>query len=302
MFVWAVCSIEAFIVNSLLLIGKSISYCQTARPNVGLIISKGYYVEAKQEAFVNRQQKTRLVLLILFTLGTLSIGLVGEAFKTNLIWYIRFPDFIDLVITAPLTLACLALLHEHFEGESVPRWLRRAFLLFAMVYIYGHAMHMASNAIDTFAIEIREYKTLLPDDLSELIYFIDEVLSHWLLFLARYFVVGGLLVLEAKYIRSLVSGWVYWLAIGTGILYGMMDAVVFVEGQTVYLLSIVLAGLGGLWFRLWKSSGVDLKTFWRSGPVVVFVTVLLPSMVIGLGGYVWLVGGFKQFSDLDVLG
>lgn len=259
-------------------------------------------MKIKKDVLVISRQKTRLGLLILFTLGALAIGLVGEAFKTHLIWYIRFSDFIDLLIVAPLSLLCLVLLYEHFQENNVPRWLRRGFLVLAMLYLYGHAMHMTSNTIDTFSTEIRDYGTLLPQDMSELVYYLDEILSHWILFLSRYGLLACLLVLEVRYLSSLVSGWIHWLAVGSGVLYGMADAVVFVEGQTVYLLPIVLVGLGSLWIGLWKSSDFDLSTFWRAGPVVAFVTVLLPSMVIGLGAYVWTVGGFKQFSELHLLG
>ena len=77
---------------------------------------------------------------------------------------------------------------------------------------------------------------------------------------------------------------------------------VFIEGQTVYLLPIVVIGLGSLWIGMWRSSDSDLTTFWRAGPVVAFVAGLLPSMLIGLAAYVSIVGGFKQFSELDLLG
>lgn len=259
-------------------------------------------MEKKKEVPAKNQQKTRLGLLILFTLGALAIGLIGEAFKTHLIWYIRFSDFIDLLIVAPLSLLCLALLHEHFQEKNVPRWLRRGFLLLAMLYVYGHAMHMTSNTINTFSTEIRDYGPLLPQDMSELVYYLDEKLSHWILFLSRYGLLACLLVLEARYLSSLISGWVHRLAVGSGVLYGIADAVVFVEGQTVYLLPIVLVGLGSLCIGLWKSSDFDFTSFWRAGPVITFVTVLLPSMVIGLGAYVWIAGGFKQFSELNLLG
>ena len=256
----------------------------------------------KKDILIISQQKERLRLLVLFTLGALAIGLVGEAFKTHLVWYIRFSDFIDLLIVAPLSLLCLLFLQEHFQQENVPRWLRRGFLFFAMLYLYGHAMHMTSNTIDTFSNEIRDYGTIVPQDMSELIYYLDEELSHWILFLSRYALIACLFVLEARYLNLLLSGSTYRLAVGAGIWYGVADAIVFVEGQTVYLLPLVLIGLGALWIGMWKSSDLDLTSFWRAGPVVVFVTALLPSMVIGLAAYVWLVGGFKQFSELNLLG
>ncbi|MGB3715684.1 MAG: hypothetical protein WA996_14745, partial [Candidatus Promineifilaceae bacterium] len=45
-------------------------------------------------------------------------------------------------------------------------------------------MHVTGNAINTFATEVRDYRALLPDDLYRLIYFLDEQLSHAILFAA----------------------------------------------------------------------------------------------------------------------
>ena len=39
-------------------------------------------------------QRPMLWTLTVFTLGSMVVALVGEAFKTHLIWYIRFADFV----------------------------------------------------------------------------------------------------------------------------------------------------------------------------------------------------------------
>ena len=49
-------------------------------------------------------QKRMLWLLVLFTIVPAIIAIVTEAFKTNLIWYFRVVDLVDLLVTAPLYL------------------------------------------------------------------------------------------------------------------------------------------------------------------------------------------------------
>ena len=246
-------------------------------------------------------QKTMLQLLMLFTLGGTVVTLVGEAFKTYLIWYLRFADLVDLLIMAPVYLVSLVLLHEQFlKGDASGR-LRLAFLLLTGVFLYGHAMHVTANAIDTFSTEIRDYGSVLPSDTYALIYFLDETLSHLIIFFSRYSLFACLLLLEIRYLSSATSSGTQKLAIGAGVLFGLWEAMVFTEGQKVLLVPLLVAALGGLWVWLWRQSGSAFGSFLKTGPVTSFVAGLLPSILVGLGLYALIVGGFTEPSELSLL-
>ncbi len=238
--------------------------------------------------------------LTAFSLGSMAITLVGEAYKTRLIWYIRFADFVDLVLIAPLYLIALIALHNHFLSDRVPRRLRWAFLALAMTYLYGHAMHLTANAIDTFSTEIRDYRPLIPEDTYALIYFLDENLSHLIVFLVRYALFGCLLALEALYLpagdRRRIRP-----AIAVGTIFGLWEAIVFVEGQKVWLALLLVLALGIAWLWLWRRSQSSLREYMQSGPLAAFVSALLPAILVGLVVYGMVTGGFAEPSEISQL-
>jgi hypothetical protein len=84
--------------------------------------------------------------------------------------------------------------------------------------------------------------------------------------------------------------------------WGLWEAIVFTEGQKVWLAPVLVVELGGLWVWLWRRSRSSFSTFARSGPVTAFIAALLPSMVVGLGVYALVVGGFTEPPELSLLG
>ena len=73
------------------------------------------------------------------------------------------------------------------KGHSAKhRWRGTAAALYTC-FQAGRAVHIAADAVHTYATEIHpEYKQRVPPDMLELIYFLDEDLGHWLLFLPYY--------------------------------------------------------------------------------------------------------------------
>lgn len=238
--------------------------------------------------------------LLLFTLGGTTVTLLGEAFKTHLVWYIRFADFVDLLILAPVYLISLLFLQDQFLKAKAARGLRRTFLGLAFLFLYGHAMHVTANAINTFSTEIRDYAAILPRDTYDLIYFLDETLSHLIVFLSRYGLIACLVVLETRSQAPAWRGQSAWLVGGAGPLFGLWEAVVFIEGQKVWLVPPLVAALVLLWIWQWRASQAPLWTFLRSGPATTFTAGLLPAMLAGLGIYALAVGGFAEPSELGL--
>lgn len=243
-------------------------------------------------------QKTSLVLLFLVTLATTIVSLIGETFKTHLIWYLRFADLMDLVAIPLLYIAGLALFYDLFLRANAAPGLRRTFIILAFLLFFGLGMRVASNSVNAFSTEIRNYTFILPKDTYALIYFFDETLAHIIIYSVRYGLYACLLLLEVRYLATQVAARPQWLGILIGFLFGLWEAIVFVEGQKVWLAPILILGLGAVWVGLWKCSGSPLATFMKSGPVTSFVAVLLPTLALGLIAYALVTGGFIEPSKM----
>ena len=233
-----------------------------------------------------------------FTLGGTVLTLIGEAFKRHLIWYIRFADMMELVGLVLLYLITLMLLGDLFVTGNTSRGLRRLFLILALVFLFGHGMRVASNSVNTFSTEIRDYRGIIPNDMYALIYFFDETLAHIVLYTARYALFACLLGLEVGYLATGPRPAPHWAGLAVGILFGLWEAVVFVEGQKVLLAPFLAVGLGAAWLWLWRRSGHSFGPFLRTGPMTAFALAEVPSLLVGLVLYAALTGGFTQPSEM----
>jgi hypothetical protein len=89
-----------------------------------------------------------------------------------------------------------------------------------------------------------------------------------------------------------------WPGLALGAVYGVWQAIVFTEGQKVLLVPVLAVALGSLWVWRWRQHKIPLARFLRTGPATAFVAGLLPSMLVGLGLYALVVGGFTEPSKL----
>jgi len=243
-------------------------------------------------------QKKAFWMLFLFTLANTFATLVGEAFKTHMIWYIRFADLVEMLVNSAFYLVSLVLLIELFWQAQASPGLRRLFASLAIVFFIGHVMHFTANTINVFGTEIRDYKALLPADLYALIFFLDENLSHIVMYLSRYALLGCLLALETLYLVKTGGVQRFWVAgLVVGALYGIWEAIVFIEGQKVWLVPVAFVILAAVWLWAWRRSSKPIGSFLQTGPITAFVTLELPFMLIGLAGYRLLTGGFGEPSQ-----
>ena len=236
--------------------------------------------------------------LMLFALSDIVLSLIGEAVKTQLAWYFRYTDLIDLVLIAPLYLISFVWLEEQFvDARKSPR-IRRVFLILAMVFLYGHAMHITANAVNTFSTEIKHYLPQIPADTYALLYFLDETLSHYIVFIAKFGIFACILLLDTATKTGEGANPLYKWAFSLGCLYGVWEAIVFTEGQKVILLPILASGLGLVWLILWRRQGGKAIDYLRSGVMTAFVGGLIPFAFIGLFLYALITGGFIEPSKL----
>ncbi len=244
-------------------------------------------------------QKTLFRSLLAFTLAVTVFSLVGEAFKTRLIGYMRFTDFIDLILNTALYVLGLVVFFEFFIRSNAPRLLRTVFLVLALLFMYGQAMRIGTNAVNTFATEIRNYQNL-PQDMYALLYFFDETLSHLVIDVTQLLLFASLLILEVRYLASKSSARSQGGALVAGVLYGIWQAIVSLEGQKLYLVPFVLVVLGGVWIWLWRRSGVSLWEYLKTGPVTAFFGSMLPCILCGLAIYYISFGSFAEPSKMKM--
>lgn len=167
-----------------------------------------------------------------------------------------------------------------------------AFVTLAAVWVLGHGMHLAANAISNGLQGELLQPTSVPADAVALVHFFDEVLSHWLWHVG---IVGlAWLLIYAEWRRPAGLATVWWMAILAGVVYGFTLFSIFVEAQTVALglpfaASVVVFGLA------WARATL------RQRPVLAFMaTSCTVALVLLLGwGLYW--GGFPEFSDVGLI-
>lgn len=241
--------------------------------------------------------QTRLFcLLLLFTLGVTITTLAGEAFKSRLVGNLRFADLEELVVNGPLFLVSLVLLNDLFVQGKAPRALRLAFLALTVSFMFGYGMRIASNSVNAFATEIHNYLGVIPPDVYALLYFFDENLAHLIVYLSCYGLFTCLLIFEARYLASPQTARPQGWALAGGVAFGFCQAVVFLEGQKLYLVPVVLIGLGTVWVWLWRRSRQPLGDFIKTGPATAFMVGLL-VMPIGLLLWFLFSGGWCEPSQ-----
>ena len=168
-----------------------------------------------------------------------------------------------------------------------------AFLLLAIVWVEGHGIHLAANAIgDAFDKSVRDAFYATPA--GDLDYWLDEVLSHWLWHVAYL----GLALVVFWHGRKAAPGvgrsaWV--TAELGGFVYGVVFFIVTVEGGTA-----ALAIPASIAFLAW--SGYEAWRGPRDRAVVTFFVVANVATLFGTAGWAaingWALPGFYDVLPL----
>jgi hypothetical protein len=170
--------------------------------------------------------------LSIFTLVPIATIVAVELNKRVLIWHFRLVDFIDLVVLAPFYLIALYNLHRTIKPKGIYNHLSIAGIA---TFLYGHAMHVTGNAINTFITEVHHYRNLIPDDSYELIYFLDENLSHYIIFIALF----ALLIIWCVAETRMESTRLLWPATALGVVEGIVQTIAMIEGSKPFLPFII---------------------------------------------------------------
>ena len=233
------------------------------------------------------------ILLWLLVSVPVVVTLVTEANKRILIWNLRVVDFLDLVLLAPFFLVTLLSLHRVVFREYPDRPTQWLSIGLIGVFMYGYAMHLTGNAINTYSTEIHDYLTQIPSDTHELIYFFDEYLSHWLLYSAL-FLLFGLWTVECDiYGRT-------WSAAASGAVLGVSYAIAIIESSQPWMGFTAAGWLLGC--SIWGAHHVKViwRKRWRTHPLTAFSTMAAILLSLGEMTYAFIVSGFIEPSRLGM--
>jgi hypothetical protein len=230
------------------------------------------------------------ILLWALTLIPMLIVLATEANKTVLIGYMRIVDFIDLSVIAPFFLAITLAIHSVIFSDKLSSRSSWVSLVLIGILLYGHSMHMTANSINTYSTEIKNYRDIIPNDTYALIYFLDEQLGHWLLYVGLFGLLGmwtWSCDIESSKLGSLLI---------CGGLFGISYGIVFIESSQVRLAPIfVIWMLGCAFFTARKRNQLFLNLM-KASPMFQFTTIAAIGILIGISVYFLITGGFVEPS------
>jgi hypothetical protein len=240
----------------------------------------------------------KLLILILILPIFLVIG--REIARSELIAGMRAVDFADMILLAPLYTAILIYLWYYMWKHDAPQLLLVAFAISGILFMYGHSMHVTGNAINTFATEVRDYRDILPDDLYRLIYFLDEQLSHAILFAAITGLIACWLIFDRLALAEPILPQNTAVIIALGILWGIVNAYGHIEARTVWLMFPIVVVLMTLWLYLWRKSAMSLRSFFWDRPFTTFVAIMLIFGFLAMIAWGIIFNGYPQPSELGL--
>lgn len=249
---------------------------------------------------LSAEQKPRSPRRLLILIGVLPVLLwIGREFVLGrTIWYFRAADVADMAILGPLLMGILLYLWFYMQKHGAPTRLLVVFALFMIAFMWSHALHAAANAIDTFATEVRDYRHVIPEDLYQLIFFIDERLSHWLLFAFTTGLIACWLIFDRMDIASPIMPRNLLFLLALGIIYGIVKAYGLIEARVVLMIVPITIVLLGLWFWYWRRSRLSLSEYLRHRPFTTFVAILSIFAVLTMVGWGLIFNGFPQPSEI----
>jgi len=234
------------------------------------------------------------LLLWTFTLVPIVIVIITEASKGICIGYMRLVDFIDLTFIAPFMLVISLAIHATIFPEKRSGKIYWVLLVLIGVFIYGHSMHMTANSINTYSTEIKNYRNIIPNDTYSLIYFLDEDLGHWLLYLGLFGALGLWAYESTIWVEKFGN------MLFCGALCGIAYSVAFVESSQVWLGPILALWLVGCNIMSARKKEMSFFNIWRSNLMAQFTMMTALFILIGLIVYYVITGGFIEPSQYSL--
>ncbi|UCD97591.1 MAG: hypothetical protein JSV42_11525 [Chloroflexota bacterium] len=181
------------------------------------------------------------------------------------------------------------------SGEKPPSQRQAiAFMLLVVFWVQGQGMHLAANSINNLigAKFPDELASGAVSEISQLTYFYDEYLSHYLWHIGVLGLAALLIYREWRQPAGLQTTW--WAAILGGVIYGFTLFIITNEGQTVPI-GFPFAALVTVFGLFWGP-----KKFGTQPLLAFFFIACLVAFLCYIGwGLYW--GAFPEFGEVGFL-
>lgn len=214
-----------------------------------------------------------------------------ESLGNTMIRGISTNHWIEIVLYCPLLWLALHQVNRHvFAAATTPGIERRRLVAdFAIaVVIYGSGVHIA-NVIELYS---REQTGVSDGEVYDLVYFIDEGMSHYLQFVPLFFVIGWFVINDRPGSTAFPT-----LALFLGVGHGVERAVGIIEGGKWFLGPATIAWLAtaaSIRQRHIRSAGLYPRDDFWCRYTLAFCVTLPAAQLMYLGRY----GSFAQPSAL----
>jgi len=187
-----------------------------------------------------------------------------------------WPDILDMILWMPLTIFIFINIYEYLIKNLS---LNIRFLYFAgsILFVWGHGVHWAANSLD-----------VAPCNTPPA-YYLDEIFGHSTLFLGFLIVLVILALLSPVVVEDIRGGMVSIAS--SALLFAFSSGSMALEGQVVgmFLTAAVIITIYLLYLLFTYHS--------LSSPSAKFFLIWGISLLILLGGYYTIMGGFIQPSE-----
>lgn len=239
-----------------------------------------------------------LIICFAYYYKTIACGIVSNMLGQTYVCYtmiqsISTNNWAETLIYAPLMWFSFHMINEEVFNH-IPRtqqedsWRRKKLLgqFVIAIYLYGVGLHIA-NVIEIFS---REYQNISSGPVYDLVYFIDEELSHVVQFLPYFFAIGWFVIndpesrpLEAKYAAYI------------GIAHAVERAIGTIEGSSGFMAIGLAVWMGFVaYVRLRRFSWEEAWNDYFCRYILCF-SIFFP---IALGVYYLSFGGFVPVSGM----
>ena len=237
---------------------------------------------------MNRKSLLTLVFAILFAIFFLLLIVFRIPFPPYPL--INYQDVLDLLTPLVLIPFYWVMFRTTYHGEPSRR-ADIAFMILASLWVLGHGMHLAANAIDNLieGLAKQQVVDITHTDIYTLAYFLDENLSHYLWHLGIIGLAGIIIFREWCY--PAVEKMTHWVTILAGILSGITYFCIFDEGQTVPL-GLPFTLLVSVWTLIWGRKNLAEQ------PIFAYFTITCMTAFVLLTGWGIYFGGFPEILDV----
>ncbi|MEX0568063.1 MAG: hypothetical protein Q6363_002755, partial [Candidatus Njordarchaeota archaeon] len=231
-----------------------------------------------------------LTITILILAPRIISELLFRLTSLKMIWVFRIIDIFDITLqTISLFVLILYVFHRYIYGRSEKELI--IYLVLSALLIGGHFMHFAANAIDMHyreAIGI-ETEENMPTTAYILLHFLDEYLSHIILFTAMIliFLYGGILDMQKEQINA--TGMDKIITILSGFILGGSLGISGVEASIpIYMIAISALCIGIIIYKKIKMDrqikGLSQYLF------TLFVLITLAMIIFAISLYLLILG------------